>query len=306
MYKKIILVFTIAIIFLLTGCRAAQPEEEMPVNSDVLRECIIYFQCDDCLVPVSVEEVWNENILNELYSQMCLSDSELAFSELTPILPHDTEITAKVEDQIASVEIYSPSIESLTATESENIVTAVVNTATQFNGIVGVQMVFNGSSDKLGSVDISDIMEKRSINPAYDIGELNAFEVYYQLGDTDYIIPVTKEAANLTPLTAINAMMKEPKNKNMRSLFPEGTKLLSADLNSGTLTLNFSKEFSAIESSPEKQCKLLLGMLTMLYDLEGVNEVHILIEGQELNTNYIEAKSAFANEMSFTGLKEEL
>lgn len=51
------------------------------------------------------------------------------------------------------------------------------------------------------------------INPAYDIGNLTPFEVYYELGDTDYVVPITKAAKKVTADVAVNAMMKVPANQ---------------------------------------------------------------------------------------------
>ena len=299
MPKRIILIVAAMLMLTLTGCREVQPEEEMPVSADMTRECVVYFSAEDNLVPVSVEEAWSEDTLNMLYAQMCLSDAQLEGTGLSSVLPSDTEIFAKVEDQTATVEVYSPSIDSLTSTQSENIVTAVVNTATQFGGINGVQLVFNGSSERLGSVDISGILSERSINPAYDIGDLNAFQVYYQLGDTDYIIPVTKAAREVTAEVAVNAMMKEPQGKDVKSLFPQGTKLLSAELENGVLTLNFSKEFSNISTSPNEEKKLLTGLFAMLSSLDGVDEISILVEGSPYDISSLTAKPTFGNDIFF-------
>ena len=290
MFKKILLIVA-AMLLLLCGCSAAEPEEEMPVDYDLNRDCVVYYEAEDCLVPVAVEEAWNEDNLINLYSRMCASETELEGTGLSSILPSDTQIDTTVKDNIATVEIYAPSIDSLTATQARNIATAAVNTATQFDGIEAVQLVFNGSTEKLGGIDISEAMGEMCINPAYDIGNLTPFEVYYELGDTDYIVPITKAAKKVTADVAVNAMMKVPENKGVKSLFPTGTQLLSAELSDGILTLNFSKELSKLEESPEKQQKLLDQLVFMLDQLEGVDEVQILVEGVPFNFK-VDEKSA--------------
>ena len=278
MLKKIILILA-GVLLAACGCTAEAPEEEMPVDYDLSRDCVVFYEAEDCLVPVSVEETWNDEILDNLYSRMCASETELEGTGLSSVLPSDTQIDTTVKDKIATVEIYAPSIESLSATQAQNIATAAVNTAMQFDGIDGVELVFNGSSEKLGGVDISELMDEMCINPAYDIGNLTPFEVYYQLGDTDYIVPITKATNNLTADVAVNAMMNIPEGKDVKSLFPSGTELLSADLSGGILTLNFSQELSELEESPEKQQKLIDNLINMLTQLKGINEVQILVEG---------------------------
>ena len=66
---------------------------------------------------------------------------------------------------------------------------------------------------------------------------------------------------------------------------------MSAELSDGILTLNFSKELSQLEESPEKQQKLLNQLVFMLDQLEGVDEVQILVEGVPFNFK-VDEKSA--------------
>ena len=66
---------------------------------------------------------------------------------------------------------------------------------------------------------------------------------------------------------------------------------MSAELSDGILTLNFSKELSKLEESPEKQQKLLDQLVFMLDQLEGVDEVQILVEGVPFNFK-VDEKSA--------------
>ena len=302
MYKRIISAFAVlaALLLAVCSCTSSQPEEEMPVDAELTRDCVVFYESQGCLVPVSVQTVWSENTLDELYAQLCASPEELEGTGLNSVLPADTLIETSVEDKTATVHISAPSIDSLTSSQARNIATAAVNTATQFQGIEGVSLVFNGSSEKLGGVDISQVMCAQCINPAYDIGDLTPFEVYYQLGESDYVVPVTKAAREVTADVAVRAMMKAPEGRDVSPLFPEGTELLSAELDNGVLTLNFSSEFSEIEESPEKQKRLLGGLISMLKQLEGVNDIQILVEGAPFDYSAAPSKGVFANSLSFS------
>lgn len=301
MRKNMVMLFALisALCIFICSCTSSPPEEQMPVDADLSCSCVVFYESQGCLVPVNVKTVWSENTLDELYAQLCAAPAELDGTGLNAILPADTLIETSVEDKIASVHISAPSIDSLTANQARNIATAAVNTATQFDGIEGVSLVFNGSSEKLGGVDISKVMCAQCINPAYDIGDLTPFEVYYQLGDGDYVVPVTKAARKLSADVAVKAMMKAPEGKDVKPLFPDGTELLSAELDGGVLTLNFSSEFSKIEESPEKQKQLLGSLVSMLKQLEGVNDIQILVEGVPFNYNAPTTAGVFANTLDF-------
>ena len=43
MFKKILLIVA-AMLLLLCGCSAAEPEEEMPVDYDLNRDCVVYYE----------------------------------------------------------------------------------------------------------------------------------------------------------------------------------------------------------------------------------------------------------------------
>jgi hypothetical protein len=77
-------------------------------------------------------------------------------------------------------------------------------------------------------------------------------------------------------------LIKGPNEEYSRPIFPAGTKLLSIDMQEGTVFVNFSKEFLQ-EGDDEKIDKLrVAALVNALTDIPGVNSVQILVEGNKV------------------------
>ena len=277
-------VFALLIAFALLLCASCVkklPEEQMPVFSE-LSSFTVCYEAEDKLVPISVNEKWDPDILSTLLKKLCVSSAELENTGLCPVLPTDCAFNVSVKNGTANIDINCPSIDSLTEGKAKNIVSSVTAVATQFSGINSVNLSFNGNAKKLGATDISLPLENAQLNPAYDLGSLSPFTVYYSLKDSEYVVPVTKAARTIDAKTVVEAMIKEPKDKKYVSLFPSGTKLLSAEVKDGSLILNFSKELSSLNDTPEKRELLFKTLSYALNGLSGIDKAQILAEGKSV------------------------
>lgn len=78
-------------------------------------------------------------------------------------------------------------------------------------------------------------------------------------------------------------MIKGPTDEYAKPVFPIGTKLLSIDMQEGTVFVNLSKEFLQ-ESDNEQIDKLkIAALVNVLTDIPSVNNVQILIEGNKVD-----------------------
>ena len=80
----------------------------------------------------------------------------------------------------------------------------------------------------------------------------------------------------------INLLISTPKNTNLESAIPEGTILLGAEINGNTLIINFSEEFiNNHKGGREEEEKTIESLVNTLTELTEVNEIKILINGEE-------------------------
>lgn len=78
----------------------------------------------------------------------------------------------------------------------------------------------------------------------------------------------------------VNKLLEPPQDPRLRTIFPQGLKLLSWQLEEGVLTLDVSEEYSELTGIA---LTLANGCLTLtLTQLEGVEQVAVMVEGQPL------------------------
>jgi len=78
----------------------------------------------------------------------------------------------------------------------------------------------------------------------------------------------------------IEYLIEGPKEGELLKLIPEGTELINLELNNDILFINFSEEFNLNENI-EKNI-IIESILKTVTQLNEVNEIKILIEGEEL------------------------
>ena len=79
--------------------------------------------------------------------------------------------------------------------------------------------------------------------------------------------------------TLINLLIEQPKNEKFQSAIPNGTKVLGAELKGDIVYLDLSNEF--IENNSVEEKTIINAIVNTLTELNEVNGVKILINGQE-------------------------
>jgi spore germination protein GerM len=85
-------------------------------------------------------------------------------------------------------------------------------------------------------------------------------------------------------IALIGMLLEGPKSSNLKSIIPEGTKVLDATLSGSCVTVNLSKEF--VEQAPEdvnQKCDMIYAIVNTLTELKEVESVKFLIEGENTN-----------------------
>lgn len=81
----------------------------------------------------------------------------------------------------------------------------------------------------------------------------------------------------------INMLIQGPESEFLQKTVPEGTKLLGVERVGECLKINFSKEFVDNASTDENDRKnYIYSMVNTLTELNEINSIKILIEGQEV------------------------
>lgn len=98
----------------------------------------------------------------------------------------------------------------------------------------------------------------------------------------------------------LNMLIAGSENTNYEKIIPEGTKIHDLSLNGNTLTINFSNEFVEKSVDDSQRRNSVVSIVKTLTQLTEVNEVKIIIDGQEIDgfTEIgLDFKQAFSQKM---------
>jgi len=282
-----------------TSCQQDTPQPSSTPNEIIdesagYRATILYFQSDDGLmVPVMKQIPWEEGIGRAALEQMMDTDNNrIAASAmgLKNVLPKDISFSLSINDNaLATVNIID-FYELQNADEEQNMITAIVNTLTEFPTIENVQFLFDGKKrESLGNgTKVNQPMGKIPLNVQAAQTMQNAqvqiypLTLYYPNRSASLNIPVTRYLTeNPTLFTAISELLKGPDDAALLSCFPENTTLLDAVIANNTAIINFSSEFAQLSDHPELEQAMLETLELTAQEFENVSSVSILIDGSE-------------------------
>lgn len=323
MLKKSITFIALLLVFVLiiTGCGKKQEEEPMDeVSANLeredeedsnMRETVLYYQDDSgYLVPVMRKIPWEEGIAKAALAKLVDSpetQEDFLSMGLRPLLPANTEILGmSINDGLAKVDLSKEAMECMDAIAESNMVNGVVLTLTEFPTIDRVQFMFDGqivNTLKFGT-KVGEPIEPKDINPELspdsdgDGARVTVFFHTTSPSQYDYLVPVTRftSATESSLETAIEELLKGPKaDSNLNMDIPVGTELLGVQIDDGIAYINFSKEFAALEDSPNEEAVLKSIYMTAKQYPEAYH-VKIMVDGKEYKGSDWLATSVFANE----------
>lgn len=109
--------------------------------------------------------------------------------------------------------------------------------------------------------------------------------LYYANADNSEILTEKREVkitqGKTLPELAIEELLKGPETDGLISTIPEGTKLLNLDVKDKIATVNLSEDFTGFPGTMAESLAII-SIVNTLTDLEGIEQVHILVNGEEL------------------------
>lgn len=229
--------------------------DETPEASQTFREATLYFVSDEgFVVPVKKLIPWEEGIAKACLGYMTSTpdnDRAAAALGLKTVLPADTRVAIAISNGVAKVDLSGmPPLAS--AEEEVMMLTAVVDTLTEFATVERVTITVNGSGDALSNgTPLPKEQPRRPLNIEQSELEASAGAsagtLYFPNSSGALVIPVTRYFSTSPSLyTKVNALISGPQNSGLRCCFPQGTLLLGATAENGVVTVNLSEDFKAV------------------------------------------------------------
>lgn len=255
-------------LLLITGCGAkeeqgpsASPAEtqeaydETPGVEATFRRATLYYVCDEgYLVPVTKLIPWEQGIAKACLSYMVSTPENLSAARemgLSTVIPSGTELSLSINDGNALVDLNGlPAAQ--TREEELSMVEAIVNTLVEFPTVNSVTITREGQGGVLeNGTELPVRQGAYPLNPEEDEAETSAsgalVTLYFPNESGALTVPLSRRLGGEGNIySLVRALMEGTKLRGLRNCFPEGTLLLGATVENGTVTLNFSDDFKSV------------------------------------------------------------
>ncbi len=258
---------------------------------------LYYRDKDNLLVPVTRSVTKQEGLAKAAVSGLvdeAVTREQLDYYGLYPVLPQGTKIRGMNIKNGSAVIDFSKEFMNLKTKEDEQLaVTSIIYTLTGFSTISDVAIRIEGRENSTlpNGTSLSGVRSRDNtfINSA-DAGPKEGYvkcDLYYMTTGNDqfiYFVPVSTQVqqASDSQLTVsiFDELGKQPEGGKYFTSVPQGTKLLSYNLQSGTAVLDFSSQLINYGGA-EKENGLLNQIYYTLNQLKGIAKAKILVDGKE-------------------------
>lgn len=275
------------------GCRGEETAAVFEENIESgMRRTTLYFATEDgYVVPVMKSIPWEEGIGKAALSYLVSGDDNdrsASAMGLKTVIPEGTQYTLRIgDDKEAALNLigYTP---HETQAEEQAMVVAIVNTLSEFDTIDTVKITLDGSKKAAmpHGTDISEAMTQFALNAEEgDVpvsGTANKLTLYFPNISASLNIPVTRYIDRVPSFSvAVQELVSGSADPRLLNCFPGGTELISAYIDSGIATVDFTEAFTQIENTDGKLEAARDAIYLCANEFEEVYGVDIYVEGKE-------------------------
>ena len=253
---------------------------------------VVYYQDNyGYLVPVMCNVAQQDGIAKATLKMMVQSpqnDMNAARLGLRTVIPENTTFDLDIADGLARIDLSKEVLGLADAAAESNMVTAIVQTLTEFDSVQKVEFLVDGKKlDKLThGTDISQSFERGDINLEAGVsaqGEsLSAVKLYFPCESGSVVVPVTRMVySNADVNTAVLELAKGPSTASpLEGALPAGCGLIGVEVEDGVAKVNFTREFARMVENADGGRLALKALVLTCTQFPGVEEVEIFVEGE--------------------------
>lgn len=254
---------------------------------------IVYYQDNDgYLVPVMCTVPMEDGIAKATLNMMVQSvgnDMQAARLGLRTVLPENTTIDLDIAGGLARIDLSKEVLSLADAAAEMNMVTAIVQTLTEFDTVQEVEFLIGGQKlEKLPhGTNISGRFKRGDLNleaaaGAMTVSDARPVTLYFPSESGAVVVPVTRLVySNPDINTAVLELVKGPSaTGSLENVLPAGCGLIDVTVEDGVAKLNFTREFADLALNSDGGRMALKALVLTCTQFEGVKSVVILVEGE--------------------------
>ena len=267
---------------------SAQVDTRQPAQT---MSTVVYYQDNyGYLVPVMCNVAYQDGIAKATLQMMVQSpenDMNAARLGLRTVLPEGTTFDLDISDGLARIDLSKEVLNLADAAEESNMVTAIVQTLTEFDSVEKVEFLVAGQKrEKLThGTDISGTFERGEINlesAAMISDGLEPVMLYFPCESGNVVVPVTRMVYSDADVnTAVLELAKGPSTQSpLETALPAGCGLIDVKVENGVAKVNFTSDFARLVENTDGGRLALKALVLTCTQFEGVESVEILVEGR--------------------------
>lgn len=276
------------------------PEPSPEVTNGVQTvDTVVYYQDNNgYLVPVMKQIALQDGIARATLAMMVSSphnDMEAARLGLRTVMPEGTDIDLDISGGTARVNLSGPLSQLPDAAAESSMLSAVVQTLTEFDSVETVRFLINGQEvDTLShGTPVSGSFERGALNlesvaSTFPVEEAQTVTLYFAGETGSLIVPVTRMVYGEADLdTAVVELLKGPDDSSpLESALPSGCALIDITRDKdGKVTINLTEEFRELINSVDGGRQALRALALTCSQFPGVSSVEVLVGGEPFDAD---------------------
>lgn len=275
---------------------ATAPEATVsPVSAQAesgVRTTVYYQDNYGYLVPVEKTIAEQTGVARATLALMVSSprnDMEAARLGLRTVIPEGVEMDLDISGGNARIDL-TGDLSALTDAAAEaNMVSAIVQTLTEFDTVETVSFLFNGRQvaklphgTGVSGVFSRGLTNLESASASLSPEDARAVTLYFPGDAPSVIVPVTRMVYGQADVnTAVLELLKGPSAQSpLENALPSGCGLIDASLKDGVVTINFTSDFIKIAEESDGGRMALRALSLTCSQFPGVERVEIQVEGK--------------------------
>lgn len=292
--------------------RTTEPLQS-PENTDTTAsnkvDTVVYYQDNyGYLVPVMCNVPLEDGIAKATLSMMVSTsenDMNAARLGLRTVIPENVSMDLDISGGKARIDLSKEASVHPDAVSEANMISAVVQTLTEFDTVKSVEFLFGGQkleqlphgTDVSKTFDRGDInLETTAVSASAAGGTLNRLTLYFPGESASVVVPVTRMVYSTPDIdTAVLELTKGPVSDALDEVVPMGCGLIDVSVENGVAKINFTAEFMQIVNNIDGGRLALKALAATCVQFEGVDSVEIYVEGEKWDNGEELAAPSFAN-----------
>lgn len=224
----------------------------------------------------------------ELMVQNPRNDMDAARLGLVPVVPEGTTFDLDISGGHARVDMSAQVLNAQDKQQEENMRTAIVWALTEFDTVKDVHFLVDGQNrgtlthgTNIGGSYTRVGLNREAVSQE-TFADSDEIQVFFPTQNGRLLVPVSRTIYGSDDVaTAVFEFLRGPKaDSGLETPLAQSVQLLGIDVSDGTVTINFSGDFTKIAEQSDGGIQAMRALMMTCTRYPGIKKVKILVDGK--------------------------